>query len=41
MRRTGTMGTALAYLVSGCSGFFTSIDWNAETYPTAPATTPK
>jgi len=31
MRRTGTIGAALAWLVTGCAGVSTSIDWN-ETY---------
>lgn len=28
MRRTGTIGAALAFLVTGCAGVSTSIDWN-------------
>jgi hypothetical protein len=31
MRRTGTVGAALAWLVTGCAGVSTSIDWN-ESY---------
>lgn len=31
MRRTGTIGAVLAWLVTGCAGVSTSIDWN-ESY---------